>query len=314
MLQERTKIRGVITAVLTPFDKMGRPDFTAYQAHIRTLEREGCNGILLLGTTGEGPSMSLEERKDLLAAGREATTKMAVMACTTCANLPETAALTRHAFEKGADAVTVMPPFFFKGVSDEGLYNFYRQVLEEAVPDDGLMMLYHIPQVTGVPVTFSLLERLIELDGRRVAGIKDSAGSLEHCQELCRCFPELMVFTGNDQFILEALRSGASGCVTGVVNVFAPMAVAIYHAHIQSDPAADELQKRFRQVWAILDGYQPYPSLLKALISLRYREDGWRRVRPPLAPLEEDRLQELLLALTQLELDERYDWIRTVIS
>jgi dihydrodipicolinate synthase/N-acetylneuraminate lyase len=91
------------------------------------------------------------------------------------------------------------------------------------------------------------------------------------------------------------------------------MAVAIYQAYILSDPAADELQQRFREVWAILDGYQPYPSLLKALNSLRYWENGWRRVRPPLAPLDEDRLQELLLALNQLELDEEYGWIRTKI-
>ena len=186
--------------------------------------------MLLAGTTGEGPSLSLGERKTLVAAAIAAAARVKVLACTTCASLPETIELTRHAFDQGAYAVTVMPPFFFKDVTEDGLYAFYRQVLDRAVPDGGRLLLYHIPQVTGVQVSFGLVARLLEAGEGRVVGIKDSAGDLEHCRELCRRFPELSVFTGNDQFILEALRSGASGCVTGLVNVFAPLAVAICRA------------------------------------------------------------------------------------
>jgi 4-hydroxy-tetrahydrodipicolinate synthase len=314
IMDQRMKLKGIISAVLTPLNESGRPDLVAYQAHIRILESDGCHGILMLGTTGEGPSMGLAERKDLLEVGLEAAGGMAAMACTTCANLPETIALTRHAFDQGVDAVTIMPPFFFKGVDDEGLLAFYRQVLDEAVPEHGLLMLYHIPQVTQAPISFDLMESLVLYGGGRVAGIKDSAGDLHHCRELCRRFPDLLVFTGNDQLLLSALRSGAAGLVSGVVNVFAPWACAIYQAYQDSDPQADRLQQRFTELWAVLDRCQPYPSLLKALVSLRYADAGWERVRPPLVDMANARRLDMLGALSNLPLPAGYGWIKTAAA
>ncbi len=136
-----------------------------------------------------------------------------------------------------------------------------------------------------MPVSFDLVARLLEGGERRVAGIKDSAGDLDHCRELCRRFPELGVFTGNDQLILEALRSGARGCVTGLVNVFAPLAVAIYRAFVIGDPSAENLQDQFTRLWSVLQRYQPYPALLKALLAREQDDLAWKRVRPPLVPL-----------------------------
>jgi 4-hydroxy-tetrahydrodipicolinate synthase len=310
-MSQRSDLSGVITAVLTPFDDRGRIDIGRLQSHIRRLESQGCAAALLAGTTGEGPSLSLEERKTLLEAGIAAAAGTKVLACTTCASLPETVELTRHAFDHGAYGVTVMPPFFFKGVSDEGLYAFYWEVLDQAVPGDGRLLLYHIPQVTGVPVSFELVARLLEADERRVVGIKDSAGDLEHCRELCRRFPDLAVFTGNDQLILDALRCGAAGCVTGVVNVFASLAVAIHRAFLAGgDPAADSLQSRFTRLWSVLDRYQPYPALMKALLSLQLDDPAWLNVRPPLVPMGADRLQALLGECRALDLPEEYGWMR----
>jgi 4-hydroxy-tetrahydrodipicolinate synthase len=307
----RSKLKGIIAAVLTPLDARGRPDLAAYTSHIRTLEADGCHGILMLGTTGEGPSLGLAERMDLVEAGQEAAGGMAALVCTTCASLPETVALTRHAFDRGVDAVTVMPPFFFKGVDDEGLLLFYRQVLDEAVPNEGKLMLYHIPQVTQVPVSFDLIERLMRWGGQRVAGIKDSAGDLDHCRELCRRFPDLLVFTGNDQLLLSALGSGAAGLVSGLVNVFAPWAAAIYRAYLHEDAQAVRLQEGFTELWAVLDGYQPYPSLLKALAALRYADSGWRWVRPPLVEMGENKRRLMLEALVKLDLPAEYGWIKS---
>ncbi len=144
-----SELSGVITAVLTPFDAGGRPHIARLQNHIRRLEAQGCEAVLLAGTTGEGPSLSLEERKRLLEAGSAAASRLKVLACTTCASLPETIELTRHAFDRGAYGVAVMPPFFYKDISDEGLYAFYRQLLDQAVPEEGRLFLYHIPQVDG---------------------------------------------------------------------------------------------------------------------------------------------------------------------
>ena len=203
-----------------------------------------------------------------------------------------------------------MPPFFYKGVSDEGLYAFYRHLLDQAVPEDGRLFLYHIPQVTGVAVSFDLVARLLEGGERRVVGIKDSAGDLEHCRELCRRFPEIGVFTGNDQLILDALRSGARGCVTGLVNVFAPLAVAIHQAFQAGDPAAEGLQEQFTCLWSVLERYQPYPALMKALLALELDDPAWLRVRPPLVPMPASRLQELLGECAALDLPAGYGWLQ----
>jgi 4-hydroxy-tetrahydrodipicolinate synthase len=143
-----------------------------------------------------------------------------------------------------------------------------------------------------------------------LVGIKDSAGDLAHCQELCRRFPGLQVFTGNDQLILSALEAGAAGCVTGLVNLFAPMAASICAAFARSAAEAGRLQDRFTGLWRVLERYQPYPSLLKALAARRYGDPGWRRVRPPLVELAPDRFELLLDELSRLDLPERYGWIR----
>jgi 4-hydroxy-tetrahydrodipicolinate synthase len=280
------------------------------QRHISTLETDGSDAILLAGTTGEGPSFSVIERKMILEAGLPSAGRMRVMAQTGCASLTDTLDLTRHAFGLGLDVVTVLPPFFFKGVSEDGLYAYYKRVLDEAVPAHGRLMLYHIPQVTQVPITIGLVERLLEADGQRIAGIKDSAGDLRHLQEYCVRFPQLSIFTGNDQLILDALRIGAAGCVTGVVNSFASMAAAIIKAHSQDENAAQALQQKFTAVWQILDRYQPYTTLLKGLLALRYEDAQWLRVCPPLDPMPPAQLSVMLAELNQIDLPASFDWLR----
>jgi 4-hydroxy-tetrahydrodipicolinate synthase len=303
------RIQGVVTAVLTPFEQSGRPNLDQMQRHIRVLEQDGSNALLMLGTTGEGPSFSITERKAILEAAIQAAGKMEVMAQTGCASLTDTIDLTRHAFKAGLHKVTIMPPFFFKGVSDDGLFEYYRQIIEEAVPIEGRLMLYHIPQVTQVPISFDLLDRLLNSYGERIAGIKDSAGDLGHLKELCKRFPQLSVFTGNDQLILEALRAGAAGCVTGVLNAFAPMATAIIKAFRSGNPEADGYQRQLTMVWKVLDRYQPYTTLLKALAALRYQDSSWLNVRAPLDPMSSEQMDHMFGELRQIDLPEAYSWI-----
>jgi 4-hydroxy-tetrahydrodipicolinate synthase len=309
-MENSISILGVVTAVLTPLDQKGMPNLDQLQRHIRVLEQDGNNALLLLGTTGEGPSFSVTERKAILEAAIRAAGKMEVMAQTGCASLADTIDLTRHAFGAGLNKVTVIPPFFFKGISDDGLFEYYRQIIEEAVPTKGSLMLYHIPQVTQVPISFNLIDRLLNTYGKRIGGIKDSAGDLDHLKELCRRFPQISVFTGNDQLILEALHAGAAGCVTGVVNVFAPLAAAIIRAFRSGNQDADGYQRQLTMVWQVLDRYQPYTSLMKGLVALRYQDFKWLNVRPPLDPMSPEQLESMVGELRRIDLPEAYAWLR----
>ena len=303
------KIFGVVTAVLTPIDQEGRPHLERFQHHIRTLEKDGSHGILIMGTTGEGPSFSVKERQMALEAGIQAAGKMEVMAQTGCASLKDTICLTQHAFEAGVKTVTVLPPFFFKEPAVEGLLEYYQEILVEGVPPGGKLILYHIPQVTAIPIPMLLVDRLLEFDPARIGGIKDSGGDLNYLKELRSRYPQLAVFTGSDQFILEALKLGAVGCVSGVVNVFASLAADICRAFQEGDPKAEIKQQILTKVWEILRHYQPYPTLLKALISLRYSDPAWIGVRPPLVPMPADVLRQMIAGLAGLDLPEPYRWI-----
>jgi 4-hydroxy-tetrahydrodipicolinate synthase len=302
-------ILGVVTAVLTPLNQKGIPNLDQFQQHIRVLEQDGSNALLIMGTTGEGPSFSTAERKVVLEAAIQAAGKMEVIAQTGCASLADTIDLTRHAFESGLEKVTVMPPFFFKGVSDDGLFDFYRQLIDEAVPPEGKLMLYHIPQVTQVPISFDLIDRLLLAFGDRICGIKDSGGDLDHLKELCRRFPQISILTGNDHLILAALDAGAAGCVTGVVNSFTSLAAGIFRAYCFGNGKADGYQQQLIQVWKILHRYQPYTTLLKGLAALRYQDPSWLSVRPPLDPMPLDQLDQMVSELRQIDLPEAYSWI-----
>jgi 4-hydroxy-tetrahydrodipicolinate synthase len=306
---ESHHILGVVTAVLTPIDRKGLPDLGRLQNHIRVLEADGSDAILIMGTTGEGPSFSVAERKVVLEAAIQAAGKMEVIAQTGCASLVDTIDLTRHAFSSGLKKVTIMPPFFFKDVSDDGLFEFYRRLIDNGLPPAGKLMLYHIPQVTQAPISFALVDRLLYAYGERIGGIKDSDGDLDHLKELCRRFPQISVLTGNDHLILDALNAGAAGCVTGVVNGFASLAAGITRSFFSGNGNAGGSQEQLIQVWKVLRQYQPYPTLLKALAALRYQDAGWLRVRPPLDPMPLDQLERMVGELRQIELPDAYSWI-----
>jgi 4-hydroxy-tetrahydrodipicolinate synthase len=246
----------------------------------------------------------------VLEAGIRAAGKMKVIAQTGCASLKDTIGLTQHAFAAGVDTVTVMPPFFFKDIPEDGLLEYYKEILAEGFPPGGKLILYHIPQVTGVPITFHLIDRLLELNDPRIAAIKDSGGDLNYLKELRSRFPGLAVFTGSDQFIFDALKVGAIGCVSGVVNVFASLAADIFRDFREGNPQAESDQQKLTMVWEILRHYQPYPTLLKALISLRYQDPGWLSVRPPLLPMAAELLRKMTAELARLDLPESYRWIK----
>jgi 4-hydroxy-tetrahydrodipicolinate synthase len=168
-------------------------------------------------------------------------------------------------------------------------------------------MVYHIPQVTHVPISFNLLEELISVSDGRLVGVKDSSGDAEHARELCRRFPDLNIFVGSDRLLLAGLQVGADGCITAGSNVLGPLAVDVYRAYATGDPA-EPLQERLTAARLVFERYQPFPAGLKSLLALRYGGDSWN-VRPPLAPLSDSDRAELLLALRNLNLENRLPWL-----
>ena len=280
---ERATIRGVWCATLTPLTDSGAPDHARLVQHVRRLQDEGVDGVAPFGTTGEGQSFSVAERR----AGLEALVEAGIapgriLPATGCAALPDTVELTRHAIALGCAGALVLPPFFFKEVTDDGLFGSYAALID-AVADPRLALyLYHIPQITAVPVPAQVIGRLRTAYPGVVAGLKDSAGVLEHTRAVLARFPDLAVFVGHEPHLPAMLAAGGAGTICGIANLF-PLLVRRLHDGAGT-PDGDAALATIRQFIAIAFDYPPMPAF-KALQAHLTRDDAWARVRPPLSPL-----------------------------
>jgi 4-hydroxy-tetrahydrodipicolinate synthase len=290
---------GVYCAIVTPLNN-GKIDFKRFQMHIQTLAADGCDGLLISGTTGEGQSFDLSERGELITAAREVSGSMALLAGTGCASLPDTIRTTRRAYELGVDGVILIPPFFFRNVTTAGLLEYFRLVFSEAVPTTGGAFLYHIPQVTGVPVSEELLSRLQDQVGEKLAGVKDSAGDRAGFLSLCRRFTGLKIFAGVDDLILDGLKAGAAGCITAEANLLAAPAAALIRA-FKAGEDAQHWQDLLVKARVVLP-HTPFPVAIKGLLDKRYSDPAWAEVRPPLEPLSQSDQSLLVEELSLLNL------------
>jgi len=276
-------IRGVWCATLTPLDANGRFDHQRLVAHAHQLFNEGVDGIAPFGTTGEGQSFGLAERRAglerIIAAG---VAPHRILAATGCAALPETVELTRHAVEAGCAGALVLPPFFWKDATDDGMYAYYATLIDRVGNSSLRMYLYHIPQVTAVPITTALIKRLRAAHPGVVAGLKDSAGDLEHSRAMVARFPELAVFVGHEPHLPAMRAAGGAGTICGVANFF-PRLVRRLHEN-PGTPDCDAALDTIRRFVEIALAYPLMPAF-KALQAHLTGDDGWRAVRPPLAAL-----------------------------
>ncbi len=290
---------GVYTALATPLSG-GQPDFVRLQKHIRVLVQDGVDGLLVNGTTGEGQSFSLAERAELITACREAAPELKIMAGTGCASLTDTIHATQQAFELGSDCVLIVPPFFFRSVATGGLVEFFKRVYAEAVPAGRKALLYHIPQVSGVPVSFDLLDRLKDIVGERLGGVKDSSGDVDNLVKLCKRYPEMDIFSGLDDFLLDDLQAGGAGCITAESNILAPLAKKLEKAFFAGEDARP--YKEMLTEALVFLPYASFSSAIKGLLAARYHDDGWLEVRPPLEPLSAADQAKLVNSLLALDL------------
>ncbi len=308
-MNKENKVHGVIAAVVTPLDKNGRPHLDNLQLLIKTLMTEGINGILLLGTTGEGPSFSLDEQADIISAGLSAAEGIFVLSCIVNVSLVDAANAARKACELGVDGIVALPPYYYKNLKTDGLVSYFAHILDKAVPEDKQLFLYHIPQLTGVPITLELLEGLIKYAPGRIGGVKDSQGDLAHTIEYCQRFPQLNFFVGTDRLLLDGIQNGAAGCVTAGSNVLSPLDSAVYQKFLGGeDPSI--LQEKLSMARLALEKFPPFPPTLKSLLSYRFHNDGWE-VRPPLVPLAVHQQEQLISILRTLPIEQYIPWINT---
>ena len=296
-------LAGVYAAALTPLKPDdGSLDLDGLAALLDFLARRGCHGALLLGTTGEGPSFAPAERQALFAAAAGARPAgFRLLAGTGTPSLAETVDLTRIAFKHGFDGVVVLPPYYYRKASEDGLFAWFSQVIQQAVPEGGAFLGYHIPGVSGVPLSLDLLARLAEAFPDCFAGLKDSSADLETARQIGARFKgDLLVLNGTDRLFSLALENGASGCITALANLASPALRRVWDAFQRGERDADS-QACLDRARAFTERFPTAPPALKSLLAARHGFPRWA-VRPPLLPLtSEQEAQALAGAEVALE-------------
>ena len=285
-------LRGVFAPTLTPVDEDLRIDVARWIEHGRTLLDNGCNGLCPFGTTSEANSFSVEERTDALEQLVESGVPAAkLMPGTGCSALMDTVRLTEHAAGLGCGGVLMLPPFYYKGVSDEGVYRSIAEVIERVGDARLRVYLYHIPPQAVVGFSLDLIERLVIDYPGTVVGIKDSSGDWNNLHGILTRFPGFGTFTGSEAFLLQTLRLGGAGSINAVANVIAPIQQRLFADWQVAD--AEQLQAAINLVRPTYQGYSAI-SALKAIVA-HYRNDpGWSKVRPPLVELDADAAQTVV--------------------
>ena len=282
---EAARIKGALAPVVTPFDTDLRPAGARLKSHCRWLIDNGV-GLAVFGTNSEANSLSVPERRwlleDLVTDGLPASRMMPGTG--TCA-LPDTVELTRQAVELGCAGALMLPPFFYKGVSEDGLFASYSEVIQRVGDDRLRIYLYHIPQMTGVPILPGLIERLLKAYPGTIAGLKDSSGDWSNAQMLLETYqPDgFDVFPASESFLIDTLSRGGAGCISATANVN-PGPIARLAANWQG---ADELQAAVDRVRKVFQGYVMIPAM-KAAIAHHSGDREWRRCRPPVIPLNKE--------------------------
>ena len=298
-MMQTQRIRGILAPVVTPFNNDLSPDPERLITHCRWLLTQNC-GLAVFGTNSEANSLSLNERIELLDALLAAGLDPArMMPGTGCCALTDTVRLTSKAVEAGCAGVLMLPPFYYKGLSDDGLYDYFSEVIERVGDARLRIYLYHIPPVAIVGITPGLVERLLKKYPTAIAGMKDSSGQWENTQTMLDNFASsgFDVFTGNETFLLANMKNAGVGCISATANVN-PAAIDKLYREWNS-PAANSLQQQLDVVRNTLSQFMMIASL-KAVVAHFTGDPGWATVRPPLTKLSTEQAEIVIAELKQL--------------
>jgi 4-hydroxy-tetrahydrodipicolinate synthase len=298
MAQDR--IKGVLSPVVTPFKEDFSPDAERFIRHCKWLVSQRV-GLAVFGTNSEANSLSVNERIALLEALVNAgVDPQRMMPGTGCCALSDSVRLSEHAVRLGVAGVLMLPPFYYKGVSDEGLYRNFSEVVQRVGDSRLRIYLYHIPPVSQVPISLGLIERLLKAYPGTIAGLKDSSGDWNNTKAVLDNFAKsgFDVFAGSESFLLQNMRNGGAGCITAGANVNPAQITSLYDAW--KGAGADAMQEAINEVRNVLQSVPMIPAL-KHVIAHYSGDTSWNRLRPPLTELSAAQGKQVLEGLEKLE-------------
>ena len=288
-------LAGIYAASVTPLKKDASSlDLDSVSAFLGFLNSRGCHGALLFGTTGEGPSFSSKERETYLHAVQSIRKELSgfkILVGTGTPSLSETIELTKLAFDLGCDGVVVLPPYYFRKVTDDGLFNWFSEVIDNAVPKNKYLLGYHIPPMTGIGFSLELLERLKDKYPLQFAGIKDSSHDEAFATVVGQKFGEdLLVLNGTDTYLQHALKNSAQGAITAPANLISDNLRKVWDL-MQEDKDPTEIQNKVNEQRHFLEKFAPISPILKGLLHKIHGLPSWS-VRLPLESADEKTIEQ----------------------
>lgn len=277
---------GLSCALALPLSDDGSIDYRLLVTHARSCLDRGCSSVTVFGTTGEGASISLAERAKMLGAllAAEIDPRKEIIGGIASASIGDAVEQITILSDSGCGRVLLAPPFYFKGVRQEGLYDWFARVLEKVAGNILGVILYHIPSVTQVPLSVDLISRLTVAFPGLITGVKDSGGDWPFTESLLGAHADLTILIGDERHLASAVRLGASGAISGLANLFPAVLLPLVERG-KDDSRVSDL------ITAILK--YPVTPAVKALLSHCSKDNRWLKVRPPLVQLSEEEVKEL---------------------
>ena len=296
------KISGVYSAALTPLKTDLSINQDLYLRHCQYLMKQGHDGLAIFGTTGEANSLSVKEKKenlDFLISNR--LDPKVLIPGTGSSSLYDAIDMTKHSVKNGVRAVLLLPPFYYKNVSDEGVVNYFRHIVEEVGDSEFQYLLYNIPQTTSVTINFKIIEQLLKLYPNNIVGIKDSSGDRDNMLRIIKYFDNFAVFCGHDSLALHVCRRGGAGAITAGTNIAGKLLCFIIHNFHKEKEIENfgELQVLMEKIRDALTSHEPI-SVMKAYFSHIDNVPEWNTLMPPLKKIENPGNHKTIIGLKEL--------------
>ena len=298
-------IKGLISPILTPFNEDLSINTDVYNEFAKYLLDNGCSGLAPFGTTGEALSIGNEERMNslegLISNGIDPNV---LIPGTGLCNIPDTVMVSRHAMELGCHAVMVLPPFYYKDMNEDGIFNHYDELINRINHPDLKIYLYHIPQVAGVGLSIDLVSKLKATYPDIVEGIKDSSGDWDNTKALLS-IDDLVVYPGAELPVIDAIKLGAPGCISATANINSlDIGEVIKLCHAGKWQEAESLHKKVKKVRLLFQEYAPIPAQ-KAILAVMTGDKLWNNLRPPFKSMEKSKAK-ILASILEKEFEFKF--------